>query len=333
MQGPKISIIVPSLNQGSYIEQTILSILQQDYENREVIIIDGGSTDETVSIIKKYEDKLSYWVSEKDKGQAEAINKGLRVATGDLFNWINSDDYLEPGALIAIAKAYQASPEKKIFCGYTHCFHDKSGATSHTYRMGVKSTVVDTIMNVEMNQPGSFYKTEVVRELGYINESLHYVFDGELWFRFLCRYALDAVCFSDALIAHFRLHQASKSVEKGFFEFHKEYLNIHLFLAKAAGLPDCFVQYLAEEQYIIQYKPGAWHLRHLEKDEFYRFFADKYKSRLYMDREYRHARKGVLHAISKGLKGQARLPFALLLKLAVPDFLINVIRSAKHVLR
>ena len=104
-----ISIVTPTYNQGQYIEQTIQSVLNQNYPNLEYIIIDGGSTDNTVEIIKKYEKHLKFWVSEKDNGQANAINKGLQYCTGEIFNWLNSDDYLEPGALLNIANAFSSN--------------------------------------------------------------------------------------------------------------------------------------------------------------------------------------------------------------------------------
>ncbi len=96
---PKISIVTPSYNQGQYLEKTIESILSQNYPNLELIIIDGGSTDESINILRRYENRISFWVSEPDNGQADAINKGLKKTTGEIFNWLNSDDYLEPGAL------------------------------------------------------------------------------------------------------------------------------------------------------------------------------------------------------------------------------------------
>src|SRR5690606_10615120 len=111
---PKISIVTPSYNQGQFIEETILSIISQNYPNLEYIIIDGGSTDNTVDIIKKYENHLKYWVSEADKGQADAINKGLQHCTGDIFNWINSDDYLESNSLFTIANAYNPAIDNNV---------------------------------------------------------------------------------------------------------------------------------------------------------------------------------------------------------------------------
>src|SRR5688572_2633651 len=118
---PKISIITPSYNQGEYIEKTILSVLEQNYPNLEYIIIDGGSTDNSTEIIRKYADRITYWISEPDKGQSDAINKGLKLATGDIVNWLNSDDYYEPGALFKVAEAFN-NPEVNVFAGRSHLF-------------------------------------------------------------------------------------------------------------------------------------------------------------------------------------------------------------------
>jgi glycosyltransferase involved in cell wall biosynthesis len=115
MYYPKISIVIPSYNQGKYLEETILSVINQNYPNLEYVIIDDGSTDNSVEIIKKYEKYLTYWVSEKDNGQSDAINKGLKKCTGEIFNWLNSDDYLETNALFKIAEAYKKIPKKRFF--------------------------------------------------------------------------------------------------------------------------------------------------------------------------------------------------------------------------
>ena len=110
---PRISIITPSLNQAEFIEQTISSVLGQGYSNLEYIIIDGGSTDGTVDLIRKYESRLAYWVSEKDGGQSNAINKGLKLATGDIIAYINSDDYYLEGAFERVANAYRERSRRR----------------------------------------------------------------------------------------------------------------------------------------------------------------------------------------------------------------------------
>ena len=114
---PLISVIVPSLNQAQYIERTILSILNQNYPSLELIIIDGGSTDGSDDIIKRYERYMSYWVSEADDGQADAINKGCRIAKGDLIGWLNSDDLYLPGALTGVAETFKAGPAIDLIYG------------------------------------------------------------------------------------------------------------------------------------------------------------------------------------------------------------------------
>ena len=112
LEYPKITVVTPSYNQGQFIEATIKSVIGQQYPNLEYIVCDGGSTDETVEILKKYADKITWWCSEKDKGQSDAINKGMHRATGDIVCWINSDDVLLPGTLLTVAKFFHDHPEK-----------------------------------------------------------------------------------------------------------------------------------------------------------------------------------------------------------------------------
>src|SRR5829696_556581 len=119
---PKLSIITPSYNQGRFLEETILSVLNQAYERLEYIVIDGGSSDESVSIIRRYENRLAYWVSEKDRGQVHAISKGLEKATGDIVAFINSDDVYLPGAFNAVMTHFADNPESKWVCGDTIMF-------------------------------------------------------------------------------------------------------------------------------------------------------------------------------------------------------------------
>ena len=127
----KISIITPSFNQGSYLEQTIDSVLSQNYPNLEYIIIDGGSIDQSVDIIKKHKKHLAYWVSEPDRGQSAAINKGLHKSTGDIINWLNSDDYYEPYTLRSVAEALQ-DREVQVVCGRSRLFRNNNEAVSYS---------------------------------------------------------------------------------------------------------------------------------------------------------------------------------------------------------
>ena len=313
---PKISIITPSFNQGQYLEQTILSIIQQGYENLEFIIIDGGSTDTTVDVIKKYEDKIAYWVSEPDRGQAHAINKGLAVATGEIFNWVNSDDYLLPGSFHEIGKFFNENPHKEVYCGYTRCFYDKDNSTSHTYRMGVKETVADTILNVEMNQPGSFYRTNVVKELGGVNESLRYVFDDELWFRYLCSRGLNNIGFSENTFAEFRLHGSSKSVGEGFDLFNIEIQTLYTDIAMAAGLAVWLTDKMKAEALAPKYITSKrWDVAQLEANRFAGYFANKYLHYFYAHGEKENAREAMKMSRDNGYFKWNRMMLSLFIKL------------------
>ena len=210
---PKISIVTPSYNQGQYIEQTILSVIGQGYPNLEYIIIDGGSTDNTVDIIKKYADKITYWVSEPDKGQSDALNKGLQKCTGEIFNWINSDDYFEEGSLFKIAQYFTDHPSTELLCGYCTYFNSETLQPTFIHRSGIFKTTEETLIRQIINQQGSFYKLSVLRELGFINTDLHYCMDLDLWFRYLVQYGQKNILLVDDMFAHFRLHDESKTVQ------------------------------------------------------------------------------------------------------------------------
>lgn len=280
---PKITIITPSYNQGAFIEQTIVSVLNQGYENLEYIIIDGGSSDGTVDVLKKYQDRITYWLSEPDNGQAHAINKGLRMATGDVFNWINSDDSLEVGALKTVGKFFNEHQSKNVFCGFTRCFWHETNATEVEYRMGLQSSVIDTITGFHMNQPGTFYKTAIVRELGNVNESLRYVFDVELWFRYLCAFGLSDIGVTKERLAHFRLHGTSKSIGEGFESFEKEQQSIFIDIAKFAGAPDWLLKQMCTRSHSQVYRTaGPWNLRNLDVEKYTAYFAAIYLNTLYL---------------------------------------------------
>jgi glycosyltransferase involved in cell wall biosynthesis len=204
---PKITIITPSYNQGAFIEETILSVINQDYSNLEYIIIDGGSTDNTVDIIKKYSDRMSYWVSEKDNGQSHAINKGLRKATGEIVNWINSDDQLMPGALLTIARCFIDNPTAIMVHGRIEYF----GETTNYYSVNMpeKDIEIRYAAHICMPQPACFFRRKLIEQQGYLDESLHFSMDTDLFLRAGLHYAIVQI---EDVISRFRLHGTSKSV-------------------------------------------------------------------------------------------------------------------------
>jgi glycosyltransferase involved in cell wall biosynthesis len=179
---PKISIVTPSYNQGRYLEQTILSVLGQCYPNTDYIIIDGESTDNSREIIQKYSKYLSYWVSEKDKGQADAINKGFRVAKGDIYCWLNSDDYLFPGTFHYIAQCFN---NKMRDCAllYGSClfFHEGTGHGRIIVPPDWDKELL--FLNDYIYQPSAFWTRGLWEKNGELNSTYNYAFDWEWWLR------------------------------------------------------------------------------------------------------------------------------------------------------
>jgi hypothetical protein len=187
---PKISIVTPSYNQASFIEQTIKSVLDQNYPNLEYIIVDGGSNDGSVEIIRKYEKHLAWWVSEPDRGQTHAINKGFARATGDIHAYINSDDYYLPGAFDRVADFFQRFPDTALLhgrCRIVNAAGEKTG--SHFANITSYREIVDLWQvwweKRQFVQPEVFWSSEIARKIGPFREDLFYVMDYEYWTRIL----------------------------------------------------------------------------------------------------------------------------------------------------
>jgi glycosyltransferase involved in cell wall biosynthesis len=181
-QFPKITIVTPSYNQGQFIEDTIQSVLDQGYPNLEYIVMDGGSVDNTVEILKKYDDQITHWESAKDNGQSDAINRGFARATGDVIGWLNSDDMYEKGTLHKIAEVFQQGNMEDLKIVFGNCNHFQDGSTNY-----VGSNVQHCHEKFDIRlcdyiiQPSSFWTRKTFETVGPLNETQIYTFDWE-WF-------------------------------------------------------------------------------------------------------------------------------------------------------
>jgi glycosyltransferase involved in cell wall biosynthesis len=227
---PKITIITPSYNQGQYIEETIRSVLLQGYPNLEYIIMDGGSTDNTVEIIKKYEKWITYWVSEKDEGQSDAINKGLEISTGEIFNWLNSDDVYLPNALLTIGLFFKAHDNCHVLGG-REIRRIEGGVQWHCDGFDLYATLEETIAFARVTNLPTFFRTDILRSIGNLRKNFHLSMDTDWWVRYLVKYGLSNVYRINNLLDVFRIHNQGKSSNFKFYS-HQDRYNILVGLAK-----------------------------------------------------------------------------------------------------
>lgn len=205
---PRVSIVTPSYNQGEFIEETIRSVLLQGYPNLEYMLIDGGSTDGSVEIIRKYEPWLAYWVSEPDRGQSHAINKGLQRSAGEILAWLNSDDTYVPGAVARAAGYLQDHPDVGLVYGDCHMVNQLEG-TRKTWLAKEFDLAALVLGRRGIPQPTVFWRREVSDTVGWLDEDLHYTMDLEYWIRVGRRFKIAP---NRGVVATFIMHDRSKTI-------------------------------------------------------------------------------------------------------------------------
>ena len=225
---PLISIVTPSFNQAQFLEETIRSILLQGYPNLEYIIMDGGSTDGSVAIIKKYSPWLANWVSEKDKGQSHAINKGWQQAKGDIIGWLNSDDLLKPDALNQTARAF-ASDKVDFTYGMTELIDENGKVLGPDRGRPVEYSQMLRTLDIPIPQPGSFIRRQALDRVGLLEENWHVVMDRDFFIRCGLTCEMHFIPFN---VAQFRTHPNAKQVVARKFWIFRTSTNVPKFFWK-----------------------------------------------------------------------------------------------------
>jgi glycosyltransferase involved in cell wall biosynthesis len=204
---PLMSIITPSYNQSDYLEKSMLSVLNQDYPNIEYIVVDGNSTDGSQDIIRKYENRLAWWISEKDYGQADAFNKGLQHVSGKYVGWINSDDLFLEGSISEAVNILESDPELAFVFGDVEAINAK-GEITNIMKYG-NWKLVDLMQFNIIGQPAVFMRTDLLKTVGGLDMSFHYLLDHHLWLKLA---ASGSIKYSGKLWASARFHAEAKNV-------------------------------------------------------------------------------------------------------------------------
>lgn len=272
---PRISIITPTYKRAEFLEQAIRSVLLQGYPNLQYIVIDGGSTDGSVDIIKKYEPWIAYWVSESDRGQSHALNKGLNHADGELLAWINSDDFYQPGALYAIAEAYVGDPSLGLIFGDARSLDicgnvtgKPNSPTQLDYPTLLKNWGPTWIL-----QPTSFFSKKAWQQCGPIDESLHYAMDMDLILKIAkAGFQLKRI---DTLIAHVISHPDAKTTAM------REYLvveNAFILLSRHGELAETSAMFYLKDCLADPLIKARGIIRKITDHPIYNFFAPVYRA-------------------------------------------------------
>jgi glycosyltransferase involved in cell wall biosynthesis len=231
---PRVTIVTPSWNQGRFLEETIRSVLLQGYPNLEYIVMDAGSTDESVAIIRKYERYLTYWTSQPDAGQSDAINRGWRLGTGEIVAWVNADDLYEPGIVFDAVSYLRNCATAGMVCGTVRTVsQDDSREFLRTEVAKPRSLATALKLGASPGTTAAFIRRQALDQVGYVDTNLHYWIDPELWIRIALKWDLGHVPMP---WYRFRIHPASKT-SSAIGSFHAETLACLERLYRRADLP------------------------------------------------------------------------------------------------
>ncbi|MEZ5003148.1 MAG: glycosyltransferase [Chitinophagales bacterium] len=320
---PKISIITPSFNQGQFLEETLRSIIFQNYPNLQLIVIDGGSTDESVNIIKHYETHIDYWVSEPDLGQTDAINKGVALANGDYFYWVNSDDYLEPNALHQIAQEI-LSKNADVLLVKIRALFEENGKTSKPYSATICETKEHSLINAQMSNT-LFYNLHKAKTLFPLETNLLYAMDFALYYKFILKYGIDGIKNSEgAVVNNYRFHETSKT-NTNLALGKMETRAMHKYIIDQLDPPDFFSKYFEKAKYNESLK-FDWEIGNIDKSIFLGVYAKNIANFFYEHKLYQLAKVALNYAKKNSQKIDYKLWFKLNI---ISPYLMNKLRLIK----
>ncbi|MEI7595850.1 MAG: glycosyltransferase [Bacteroidota bacterium] len=291
---PKISLVLPCYNSEEFIEETLLSIKNQDYKNIELVIVDGGSTDNTCVIIEKYSDLYTRFISESDNGQTDAINKGINFCTGDIFYWINADDFIEKNVLLEVAEEFIKDPFD-VLCVRNRNFENGTNRTLQYSKTTFYSTIEETIPYAAMSIT-VFYNLKKAKTLFPLSESLHYAMDFELYFGFLLKFDLTRARYSTIpIVTNFRVHPDSKTIQQEQSVGYTDLNAIHLSILKQLNAPIKLINYY-EKLGFNKFYNKKWDLSAINSNLLYGYYAKRLALFEYSKQEYKNSKELILIA-------------------------------------
>jgi glycosyltransferase involved in cell wall biosynthesis len=311
-----------------FIEETIESVISQNYPALEYIIIDGGSTDGSIDIIKKYERHLHYWISEKDNGQTDAINKGLAKSSGDIVNWLNSDDYYEKNALSTVAEAFS---DTKITCVTGRSRKFDSGNTL-LYSKGTTifpGNAAKSIGWARVDQPETFFRKSAITEFIPMSTGMKYLMDRELWINYLLLNGMEGIKSIDRTLVHFRMHPQSKtSTQLAYFQAEHDTLFYNLADAYSLKQREIIGQFFIIEKNLQLRKPPLNHKKEFIEEviNYYLLFR---ANELYAQNQAEAAGK-IFNVVKEDLlakEDRATMKRLRFRNKYVPVFILNMLRK------